>query len=348
MILASAGFKGWLLENECSLALTSLMQGRLFFLGLKDDGQLWAHERFLNGCQGLWIDRDQLWLTTNFQIWNFRNILPEGTVYPENQSDRLYCPRLSFVTGNVRAHEAALDHKGSLIFVNTQYSCLATPDIQHSFTPFWKPPFVSAYTPDDRCHLNGLAMENGAAKFVTAQAQSDTPKGWKQGQADGGVVVSVPDNEIVASNLSMPHSPRCHDGKLWLFNTGSCEFGFIDLDTGKFSPICFCPGFARGLTFINGYAVLGLSLPRKNDGFANLPLGDVLSRRGAQPMCGLLVVDLKKGDVVHWARFTHSITEVSDLSVVPGVRQASMIGFEDRETVSGMISLEDPATASPS
>lgn len=347
LILASGGFRNWLLENECSLALTAFQQSRLFFLGLTEDGQLWAHERFLEGCRGLWIDRDQLWLTTTYQIWNFRNILPEGTAAAENKSDRLYCPRLSFVTGNVHSHETALDRKGSLVFVNTQYSCLATPDIQHSFTPLWTPPFISAMAPEDRCHLNGLAMEDGAPKYVTARARSDEAKGWKQGQATGGIVVSVPDNEIVSDQLSMPHSPRCHAGRLWLLNTGTCEFGTLDLASGKFEPVCACPGYARGLTFINNYAVFGLSLPRKNDGFAKLPVGDALKRRNANPMCGILVIDLTKGEIAHWARFEHTIGEISDLSVVPGVRQASMIGFENRDRVAGMTSLDETAVARP-
>lgn len=345
LILASAGFRGWLFENQCSLALTSRIQGRLFFLGLKEDGQLWAHERFLEGAQGLYADPDQLWVTTAFQVWNFRNILPEQTMFPDNRSDRLYCPRLSFVTGGVRAHEVILDSRNRLIFVNTQYSCLATPDTQHSFTPIWRPNFITAHAPEDRCHLNGLAMEDGTPKYVTAQARSNTPQGWKSAQANGGLVVSVDDNEIIAGNLSMPHSPRCHQDKLWLLNSGTCEFGFIDMDSGRFTPVCFCPGFARGLALINDYAIVGLSLPRKNDGFAELPLSGALAKRKVSPMCGVLIVDLKKGEVIHWARFEHTVREVSDLAVIPGVRQASMIGFADRDKLSGMISLDEAAIA---
>ena len=164
-------------------------------------------------------------------------------------------------------------------------------------------------------------------------------------QANGGLILSVPDNEIVASDLSMPHSPRCHNGRLWILNTGTCEFGFADPASGAFTPVCFCPGFARGLTFINDYAVIGLSLPRKNDGFGSLPLSGALAKRKTSPMCGVLVVDLKKGEVIHWARFEHSVIEISDLSVVPGVRQASMIGFADRDKVSSMISLDESAVA---
>lgn len=339
LICASPGFGGWLLANQCSLAISGALQSRLFIIGLTDTGKIWAHERFIEGCRGIWIDNEQLWLTTVYQVWNFRNILPAHTVFPENGSDRLYCPRLSFVTGNIHAHETALDRNGRLVFVNTQYSCLATPDINNSFTPLWKPPFITSLAPEDRCHLNGLAMEDGLPRFVTARGRSDEAKGWKPGQARGGLVISVPDNAIVSDQLSMPHSPFCHKGKLWLVNTGTCEFGTLDLDTGRFQPVCPLPSYGRGLSVINNHAVIGLSLPRKDDGFAKLPLGEVLQKRNSELMCGLVIVNLTSGEIDHWLRFQHTIREVSDLSVVPGVRQASIIGFEDRERISGTISL---------
>ncbi len=47
----------------------------------------------------------------------------------------------------------------------------------------------------------------------------------------------------------MPHSPRVYRGKLWLLNAGTDYFGSIDLASGKFEPLTFCPGFLRGLAF---------------------------------------------------------------------------------------------------
>ena len=36
------------------------------------------------------------------------------------------------------------------------------------FSPRWRPPFVSALAPEDRCHLNGLAMVDGVLLLVDA------------------------------------------------------------------------------------------------------------------------------------------------------------------------------------
>ena len=42
----------------------------------------------------------------------------------------------------------------------------------------------------------------------------------------------------------MPHSPRWHQGKLWVLNSGTGYLGTVDIETGKFDPLVFCPGFA--------------------------------------------------------------------------------------------------------
>jgi hypothetical protein len=51
----------------------------------------------------------------------------------------------------------------------------------------------------------------------------------------------VTSGAIVASGLSMPHSPRLYDGKLWLLNSGIGELGVVDPAGRTFTPVCFCP-----------------------------------------------------------------------------------------------------------
>ena len=339
LLKVSSGFQSWLLENRCSLAFSSFERGRLFFVGLRDDGQLWVHERFLENCRGLFINANQIWLSTFNQMWNFHNVLPKGVAFRENGSDRLYCPRTGFVTGAVNIHEIELDRDGRAVFVNTQYSCLAVPDLNASFKPLWKPDFVTDLVPEERCHLNGMAMENGVVRFVTARARCNDAEVWKNQRHGGGILVSVGDNEIVSSDLSMPHSPRLHNGDLWLLNTGTCEFGSVDLMTGKFVPMCQVPGYARGLAFIGNWAVIGVSRSRYDDGFKKLPLKGVLQERNEQPQCGLMIVDLKTGCVAHRLNFQHTMKEISNVSIIPEVRQATMLAFSNQEQISGFITL---------
>ena len=128
-----------------------------------------------------------------------------------------------------------------------------------------------------RCHLNGLALVDGEPAYVTAVSRSDVPSGWRERRQDGGCVIDVRSNEVILTGLSMPHSPRWYRGKLWLLNSGTGDFGYVDEKTGAFEPLAFCPGYLRGLAFHGDCAVVGLSLERayqpskpKPEGFATL------------------------------------------------------------------------------
>jgi AbrB family looped-hinge helix DNA binding protein len=107
---------------------------------------------------------------------------------------------------------------------------------------------------EDRCHLNGLAMKDGRAAYVTAVSSSDVVDGWRDHRAGGGIVIDVNSNEIVIGGLSMPHSPRWYQGRLWLLNSGTGEFGYVDVDAGRFVPVSFCAGYLRGLAFHGDFA----------------------------------------------------------------------------------------------
>lgn len=126
----------------------------------------------------------------------------------------------------------------------------------------------------------------------------------------------------------MPHSPRLYDGKLWLLNSGVGELGVVDPVDGTFTPVCFCPGYARGLAFIGRYAVIGLSRPRRSHTFAGLALDDRLSEKDAVARCGMLIVDIDSGNAVQWVRFEHTIDELYDVAALPRVRAAEAIGFK--------------------
>ena len=148
---------------------------------------------------------------------------------------------------------------------------------------------------------------------------------------DGGILVDVGSGEIVLSGLSMPHSPRWHNGKLWLLNSGTGEFGHADLESGRFEPVCFCPGYARGLDFIGDFAVLGLSKPRHNKTFSGLDLDAQLASRHVEPRCGILVVDLRTGDIVHWLRLDGMVEEIYDVVALPGASRPMALGFKTDE-----------------
>jgi len=331
-LTSSRHFPEWLAATGVSLAFTTYQAGKLFLLSVRPDGRLSVFERTFARSMGLGVSADgsSLVLATQFQIHRFDNILPAGQFSPDG-FDAIYAPHAGWVTGDVDAHDVGFASDGRPLFVNTKFSCLAAVSDSHSFRPIWTPPFVSRLAPEDRCHLNGLALEEGRPRFVTAVSRSDASDGWRDRRADGGVVIDVERNEIVAEGLSMPHSPRLYDGRLWLLNSGAGEFGFIDPQSGRFEALAFCPGYARGLAFVGRHAVIGLSMPRENRTFSGLPLDAALQARSTDPRSGLAIIDLDNGDMTGWVRIEGIVRELYDVAVLPGVRRPSLIGFRTDE-----------------
>jgi uncharacterized protein (TIGR03032 family) len=329
----------WLAENQISLAFTTYQTGNLFLLGRYPEGRLAVLERTFNRAMGLCVDGQNLWMSTLYQLWRFENLLKPGELYQGH--DRLYVPKTGYTTGDLDTHDIAVDRSGRLLFVATRYSCIATVGEQSSFTPLWWPPFLSKLAAEDRCHLNGLALDDGVPRFATAVGVSDVVDGWREGRRDGGVVLEIPSGRVVVSGLSMPHSPRLYRGRLWLLNSGTGHFGSVDLDSGRFEPLTFCPGYLRGLAFVGDYAVVGLSRPRDDQTFSGLELDAELANRSAQARCGLLIIDLKSGDSVHWLRVEGLVRELYDVAVLPQASRPMALGFKTDE-IQRMIAIGTP------
>lgn len=318
-ISCSRGFPQWLAMHNCSLAFTSYQTGQLFLVGVLPNGALSLHQRNFVRAMGLIGDGQRLLLAGLAQIWRFENVLAPDERANEHH-DRLYVPRRGQTVSDLDVHELGIDTAGRLLFVNTKYSCLATDSVAHSFKPVWRPPYISKLAPEDRCHLNGLAMENGVPRYVTSVSTTDIVDGWRNHRRDGGVVVDVETDAIVAEGLSMPHSPRIHDGALWVLDSGNGYLTRIDRESGSRERVAFCPGFLRGLSFHAGHAVVGLSLARHEGVFSGLPLQEELDKRGGEAWCGIQIVNQRNGDIVEWLRLEGGIRELFDVRVLPGVR----------------------------
>ena len=319
----------WMAEQNLSLAFTTYQIGKLFFLGLKPNQELSVFERTFNRCMGLCATDHGLYMSSLYQVWRFENIFAAGQ--QQDGFDRLYLPQLGYTTGDLDIHDMAIDADGRLLFINTLFGCLATLSETHSFKPLWQPPFLSKLAAEDRCHLNGLATKNGQAAYATAVSEADVADGWREHRAHGGIVIDIEKNEIVLRGLSMPHSPRWHNNKLWLLNSGTGEFGYADLQAGRFEPVCFCPGYLRGLSLHGDFALVGLSKPRHNKTFSGLPLDDLLKARHTEPRCGIHVIDLKSGDAPHWLRIEGIVEELYDVVTLPQVRCPMALGFRSDE-----------------
>jgi uncharacterized protein (TIGR03032 family) len=327
-INTSRQFVPWLAQHNLSIALTTYQAGKIFFIGLQTNGELSVFERTLDRCMGLHAQGKCLYVSTLYQLWRFENTLEVGEVY--EGYDAFYVPQMSYVTGDLDVHDLTISDD-QIIFVNTLFSCLATVSPTHSFIPLWKPPFISKIGAEDRCHLNGLALRDGKARYVTAVSQSDIAEGWREQRQKGGCVIDINANEIIATGLSMPHSPRYYQKQLWLHNSGTGEFGYINLESGEFIPLAFCPGYLRGLAFHGNFALVGLSKPRGNKTFSGLALNERLNQENAQARCGLFVIDLQRGDIVHSLTFDGLVEELYDVVTLPQIHRPMAIGFKSDE-----------------
>lgn len=336
----SAGLHGFLAANGISLAFTSYQTGVLYLLGPGRDGRLALHQAQYPQAMGIVGNRDRLYLATLTQIVRLENVLTADQLANERH-DRVYVPRNAQTVGAVDLHELGLQSSGKVLFVNTKYSCLCEPSLTHSFKPIWKPSFISKLAPEDRCHLNGLCVVDGAAKYASAACRSDVVDGWRDRRSDGGIIIDIETDEIMTEGLSLPHSPRWHDGRLWICNSGSGEIGWIDAATKAFQPLSFCPGFVRGLAFHAGYAVVTLSKPRYRR-FDGLALADTLEEKDAEAWCGVQIISLRDGSVAQWLRFDGAIQELFDICVLPGVSDALTLGPSSVET-RDFITIEQPA-----
>lgn len=312
----SDGLASFLRDQQIALAFSSFQSGKLFFVGYRvDTDQLTIDVQPFRKPTGLFVRDGHLVVATLGHVYRLENILRPGQRIDSSYT-HCFAPRMAHLTGVLDAHDVALTNDG-IILVATRYNCLATVSTIHSFRSVWKPLFITDIVGEDRCHLNGLALRDGVPAFVTVLACSNKYDGWRERRTNGGLVIDVLSNEIVCDQLSMPHSPRLHNGHLWFLNSGSGEIGFVD-DQHRFQSVAWSPGFARGLTFHGRFAAITLSKPR-GDGFNGLTLERLFRQRGEEPWCGVRIVDISTGECIHWLRIEGQVRELYDVIFLPGV-----------------------------
>jgi uncharacterized protein (TIGR03032 family) len=334
----SPGLVSWLARSKGALALTSYQSGKFYLIGRNPKGGLLVDERLFQHAMGIAVDGKRLFLATQASLVEMVSAL--GPDQRANQIyDSCFVPRRVHITGVLDAHDVGLDKNGDPIFVATRYNCLARPSATHNLKPIWKPSFVSKIIGEDRCHLNGLAMEDGEPVYVTAVSKSDTIDGWRDRRYEGGVLIDVKSNKVLAKGLSMPHSPRVHRGELYVLNSGTGGLLRVDRKTGETEEVAFCPGFVRGLSFHGDFAIVGLSRPRYKR-FEGLALDQRLADADSEPWTGIQIINLKTGAVAEWFRIDGSIAEVYDTGFVPDVGCGMSISLGSGE-LARFVTVED-------
>ncbi|MCO6047062.1 TIGR03032 family protein [Aeoliella sp. ICT_H6.2] len=332
-----------------SLLVTTYQAGKLVVLR-HDAGILNTHFRNLNKPMGLAREGGRLAVGCSVDIWEFHNVpavckkLDASDDYQSTEAkhDVCYLPRRSHCTGDVQIHEMAwADDK--LVFVNTAFSCLAVRSDENSFEPTWRPGFIQQLVPGDNCHLNGLAVCDSQVRYVTALGETDEPGGWRENKRNGGILIDVDSGEVITRGLSMPHSPRWYNGKLWLLESGEGTIGTVDLQTRKYESIAQFPGFTRGLCFYGPLAFVGLSQVRESAVFSDIPLVDRL-KEVEERTCGVWVLNIETGETLGFCRFEEGVQEIFAVEVLPGIRFPDLVN-QDTEIVGSSYVLGDNVLA---
>jgi uncharacterized protein (TIGR03032 family) len=310
-------FPGLLEQLRLSLLVSTYQTGHLVVVSVRSGKLKLAFNQF-ERAMGIAVKAGTIAVCTRKEVWFLRNAPDIAAKLPgEDKHDACFLARTSHFTDDIEAHEAAwINGAGGASefwIVNTLFSCLCALDPRYSFSPRWRPPFISALRPEDRCHLNGMAVVDGRPRYVTALAETDSPRGLRDMKHKGGCIIEVPDGRILARGLCLPHSPRVGGDRIFFLRSGESDLAVADERRGDVTSVASVPGVARGLALAGGFAFVGISKARPT--LEGVPV--VTDRDKLR--CGVWVVDLRTGAIAGHLEFVTGVEEIFDVQVLPGI-----------------------------
>lgn len=311
----SGGFTELLKRLRISLVVTCSRSGLLMALGVHDDhlALTMLHQQ---QPEGVAADTARIAVSVSGQVQIYSS--PAAAFAGHLKRSPFAAPqRLEFRaqrshhTGIPASPAMAWGHDG-LWVVNTRYSCLTLLADSGESINSWKPAFISGLADEDRCHLNGVAMDFGRPRYTTALGRSDSREGWRSEPYQSGVVIDVPTGEVVLERLVVPRSPRIHAGRLYLLQSWIGQLSVVDPLTGSVDCVESLPGYATGMDCAGSYAFVGLSRIGDTE---MTPDGRSLLRDDLA--CGIAAVNLRTGRAEEALNFLTGIDQLSDLAVLP-------------------------------
>ena len=307
-------------DLKISLALSTYQAGKVVFLSTTDGVKMTQLPRNFGKAMGVAINGNKMAIASKNELTIFKNSPSLARTYPNKPDtyDSLFLPRNTYYTGELSLHDIAWTNKG-LVAVNTIFSCLSTLSDEYNFDPIWQPPFISDLHPEDRCHLNGMAVDNGEIKYVTALGDTNTYQGWREKKLNGGIVMEVPSGKVILDGLPMPHSPRVYDNKLYVLLSAIGELIEVDPKTGTYETIVKIGSFARGMAKYGNYLFIGTSKLRHNtSSFKDLPIAK-------QSKAGICVVYLPYKSIIGQIDYQTSVEEIYDVQVLERIIRPNIL-----------------------
>ena len=111
----------------------------------------------------------------------------------------------------------------------------------------------------------------------------------------------------------MPHSPRYHQGFVYVCESGSGTVWKYDPKTGKNIEFAHLPGFTRGISFLDGLMFVGLSKIRTSETKKKIPLSTMYE----ETFAGVWIINLKDGSEIAHVKFSGDVEQIYDIAVVP-------------------------------
>jgi uncharacterized protein (TIGR03032 family) len=307
----------FLYQIQSTIVISTYQAGKVIFISPKDEDNIIQLPRTFKKAMGIALDGNKkMAIATQDEVILTSNSPALAKAYPkaENTYDAFFMPRATFYTGFVDLHDLHFGNGNTLWGINTSFSALCKIDTEYSFNPVWKPHFITDLVSEDRCHLNGLAMQNGEPIYVSALGSGNAHQSWRNNITEGGILMNVPENEIILKGLGMPHSPRLYDGKLFVLLSAEEKVICVEPETGKYETIAKVSGFTRGMTRLGDYLFIGKSKLRKNSStFKHLKIAEKASESGVD------IIHIPTGTMVANLRYLATVDEIYDVQILPGI-----------------------------
>lgn len=228
------------------------------------------------------------------------------------QADSLYLHRAAITTGMINIHDIAWGDEG-LWVVNSTFSCLSTLSPHASFVARWKPNFISELVPEDRCHLNGMAMMDGRPKYATTFNMKDSMDSWSKGRINYGTLIDIDTHEILMEGMIMPHSPKVYQGEIYVCESGLGVVWKYNPQTKTKSLVVKLQGFTRGLYFYGGMMFVGTSQVRTSEIKNPIPL----SKEYDETYAGVWIINLETSQEIGHITFEGDVDQIYDIAIIP-------------------------------
>jgi uncharacterized protein (TIGR03032 family) len=328
----TAEFGRLLQRTKSTLAISVYQAGKILLFDTDESGNLKITPISYPKPMGICSDGNKLAIATINELHIYKDEPQLAKKLSSEQRDfkHLYFPRQTFHCGMIDLHDIDFVNQ-RITGVNTLFSCICQFDDEHNFTPIWKPYFISENTPEDRCHLNGMAQVDGKLKYITALGHQDKPGSWRKDITNSGILMDIPENKILVDGLAMPHSPRWYNGKIYLLESAKGELVEIDPISFKKTTKARLNGLVRGLTIVDGLAFIGISTVREKSKTFN-KLDDSVKAEHAS----IEIIDIASGITLGNLVFKTDIKEIYDVQLLQNVQAAGIFGLYDKRHNAGI------------